>query len=179
MSADTHGAPTRMAKTVRVPFFVRALDRTMAELLGLGIPMGPLTLLTVRGRSTGRPRSSAVALLQRDGRLWLVAAFGEVNWTRNLRAAGQATLTRGRIRQAMVALELTPEAAGRVLKDAVGPASPSRLIAVFLRRYLDVRPDAGFDDFISAARRHPVFELSSFSRGEPPAVDRDRPSPSS
>ncbi len=149
-----------MAKSDAVPFFVRAFGGIVATLIGVGVPMGPLILLTVRGRTTGQPRTTPVALLEHDGHRWLVAIFGEVNWTRNLREAGEGILSRGSRRQAVVAVELTAEAAGPLLKDAVAPHSASRMIAWFLRRYLDVAPDAALSDFIHEAQRRPVFELS-------------------
>jgi deazaflavin-dependent oxidoreductase (nitroreductase family) len=156
-----------MSKTDRVPFFVHVFSGIVARLLGAGIPMGPLVLLTVRGRTTGQPRTTPVALLEHDGHRWLVGTFGEVSWTRNLRAAGAGILTHGRRRQAVVAVELSPQAAGPVLKDAVAPHSASRMIAAVLRRYLDVAPDASLNDFITEARRHPVFELSGSQAAEP------------
>ncbi len=131
------------------------------RLLRAGVPMGPMILLTVRGRTTGQPRTTPVDLFERNGRRWLVATHGEGNWARNLRAAGEGILTSGRRRQAITAVELTPEAAGPVLKDVVGPLLASPVGGLILRRTLDVAPDASLDDFISEARRHPVFELGS------------------
>ena len=73
------------------------------RLLRAGVPMGPMILLTVRGRTTGQPRTTPVDLLERNGRRWLVATHGGAssNWVRNLRAAGEGVLTRGRRRQAV------------------------------------------------------------------------------
>jgi deazaflavin-dependent oxidoreductase (nitroreductase family) len=61
------------------------------RLLRAGTPMGPMILLTVRGRTTGQPRTTPVDLLERDDRRWLVATHGGANsnWVRNLRAAGE------------------------------------------------------------------------------------------
>ncbi len=61
----------------------------MRGLLRRGMPMGPNAMLTVRGRKTGEPRTAAVAVLEVDGRRWILGAYGEVNWVRNLRAAGR------------------------------------------------------------------------------------------
>ena len=80
---------------------------------------------------------------------------------RNLRAAGEGILTRGRRRQAVTAMELSPEAAGPVLKEVLGPRLASPVGGLVLRRTLDVAPDASLDDFIEEARGHPVFELRS------------------
>jgi deazaflavin-dependent oxidoreductase (nitroreductase family) len=137
------------------------------RLLRAGTPMGPMILLTVRGRTTGQPRTTPVDLLERDDRRWLVATHGGANsnWVRNLRAAGEGTLIHGRRRQEVTAEELTPEAAGTVLKEVLGPRLASPVGGFVLRRTLDVAPNASLDEFISEARRHPVFELRS--RPEP------------
>ena len=137
--------------------------KALARLIGLGRRLGPAAVLTVRGRTTGRARTTPVALFEHNGHRYVVAIFGEVNWVRNLRAAGEGIVTRGR-RQAVAAVELTPEVAGRVLKDAAGPRPPSRLLAAFLRRYLKVTPNTGLDAIIEQAGRHPVFELHASSQ---------------
>src|SRR5215218_3331629 len=82
------------------------------RLLRAGVPLGPMVLLTVRGRTTGQARTTPVDLFEKAGRRWLVATHGEGNWVRNLRAAGAGILTHGRRRQAVTAAELTAEAAG-------------------------------------------------------------------
>ena len=79
-----------------VPRWIRFLNPVFKALLTAGVPMGPDVLLTVRGRRSGLPRSTPVAVAEIDGRLWLVSPWGEVDWARNLRAAGRATLTSGR-----------------------------------------------------------------------------------
>jgi deazaflavin-dependent oxidoreductase (nitroreductase family) len=152
---------TGMAKIRRAPF--SGANWILKKLLRAGVPMGPMILLTVRGRTTGQPRTTLVDLFERDGRRWLVATHGggDSNWVRNLRAAGEGILTQGRRRQAIAAVELTPEAAGPVLKEVLGPRLASPVRGFVLRHTLDVAPDASLDDFISTARRHPVFELGS------------------
>ncbi len=148
-----------MAQTNRVPFYIPIFNRIIVRLLRVGVPMGPMILLTVRGRTSGQPRTTPVGLFEQDGHRWLLATFGETNWTRNLRAAGEGILTRGRRREAIAAVELAPEAAGPVLKNVLTPRLKSRVAASFLRRFYDVTADAPLTDFISEARRHPVFEL--------------------
>jgi deazaflavin-dependent oxidoreductase (nitroreductase family) len=79
------------------PAFVRASNPLSRRLLRLGTPMGPNVLLTVRGRTSGLPRSAAVAVVEIDGRRWVIGAYGDVQWVRNLRAAGEAEIkVRGR-----------------------------------------------------------------------------------
>ena len=82
--------------TSRVPSIVPILNPLIRRLLGAGLPFGPNVLLTVRGRRSGEPRTFPVAILELDGRRYVQSPFGEVNWVRNLRAAGEAVVTRGR-----------------------------------------------------------------------------------
>jgi len=83
----TDASPSRGA-----PLFIHALNPLIGRLLRLGAPMGPNVLLTVRGRTSGQPRSFPVAVLEHDGHRYVFCPFGEVNWVRNLRANGDATL---------------------------------------------------------------------------------------
>ena len=69
---------------------LRLLNPVFIRYLRVGLPGGPNVLLTVRGRSSGRSRAAPVAMMQLGDRRFLQAVFGEVNWVRNLRAAGQA-----------------------------------------------------------------------------------------
>ena len=71
------------------PAFIRASNPLTRRLLRLGMPMGPNVLLTVRGRTSGLPRSAPVAIAEYGGHHWIIAAYGDVQWVRNLRAAGE------------------------------------------------------------------------------------------
>jgi len=148
-----------MAKPTHVPGYVPVFNPLILRLLRIGVPIGPMTLLTVRGRASGRPRTTPVGLFQQNGRRWLLATFGETNWTRNLRAAGEGILGRGQHREVVAAIELPPETAGSVLKEVLGPRLKSPLQAAFLRRFYALTADASMTDFIHEAQRHPVFEL--------------------
>ena len=74
------------------PAFVRASNPLSSRLLRLGLPAGPNVLLTVRGRTSGLPRSAPVAVVELDGRRWIIGAYGDVQWVRNLRAPGEADI---------------------------------------------------------------------------------------
>jgi hypothetical protein len=101
-------------------------------------------------------------MYEHGGRRFLVSTHGgdTAHWVQNLRAAGQGTLARGRSLQKFSAVELTVEAAGRVLKEVLGPRLASPLGGLALRQTLEIAPDASLPDFIKAARSHPVFELT-------------------
>src|SRR4030081_3926487 len=95
----------------RKPAAVRFFDPIAKRLLGAGVPMGPNALLTTRGRKSGLPRTTPVALVELDGQRWIQSPFGDVNWVRNLRASGEATLTVGKRQESVSAAELSLEEA--------------------------------------------------------------------
>jgi hypothetical protein len=80
-----------MAKTYRVNAFVRISNALAAFLLRMGVKLGTMTLLTVRGRTSGKIRTTPVALIELDGDHLLIAPFGSANWVRNLHAEGSAS----------------------------------------------------------------------------------------
>ena len=146
-----------MAKTYRVNAFVRISNAMTTFLLRMGVKMGTMTLLIVRGRTSGQPRTTPVTLVELDGDRLLIAPFGTVNWVRNLRAAGEATLTRGRLSERVSAVELSIQEAAPILKKSLADA-PS-----FVTNYFDVTLDSPLADFEREAPRHPVFRLSTLS----------------
>ncbi len=155
MRAMTH----EKAKSSRVPFSARMMNPIVKSLLRMGVPMPPTILLTVLGRKSGKPHTTPVGLFELDGRRYLFSTFGESNWVHNLRKSGEATLRRGRRREAVVAVELTPEEAARVLKGAMTPYFEKRLMARQLRSYYHVTPDSLPNEWNDAAKHHPVFEV--------------------
>ena len=76
------------SKRRAIPSIVQTLSPLVRRLLRLGVPMGDNALLTVRGRTSGKPRTLPITILPANGRHYVFAAFGEVNWVQNLRAAG-------------------------------------------------------------------------------------------
>jgi len=51
-----------MAKTFRPTLFLRVGNTMSTFLLRAGVNMGKMTLLTVRGRKSGQPRTTPVAM---------------------------------------------------------------------------------------------------------------------
>jgi deazaflavin-dependent oxidoreductase (nitroreductase family) len=142
-----------MSAKLRVPLFVRLGNAITTLLLRRGVRMGTNTLLTVPGRKSGMPRTTPVTVIELDGRRYLSSPFGEVDWVRNLRAAGAATLTRGRHSEAISAIELTAEEAAPVLRQALTIAPG------VIRSYFDVTSDSPLEEIVREASRHPTFEL--------------------
>jgi deazaflavin-dependent oxidoreductase (nitroreductase family) len=133
-----------------------------------GLPAGPNVLLTVRGRRSGRPRTTPVAMLESGDNRYLQASFGDVHWVRNLRAAGEATVTRRKRSRTVTAHELPDEAAAFLLRDSLAPFHRSRFLrwllgsrvrpAAVLMRY-HFRIDDSAEEYLAEVRRHPLFEL--------------------
>jgi hypothetical protein len=86
-----------------------------------------------------------------------MASYGAVNWVRNLRAAGKATLTLGRHAEAIQTLELAPEEAAPILKNTLGGGGS------FTRDYFNVTKESSLQDFEREAVHHPVFLIQSVS----------------
>lgn len=143
----------------RVPSVVHLLGPIVKRLLGIGMPFGPNVLLTVRGRTSGRPRTFPVAILDHEGRRFVQSPWGEVNWVRNLRATPEATVSKGRATEVVLATELAPEQAGPILRAALSPYLKSRMTRAVLGKFFDLRADSSLEDYIAEARRHPMFEL--------------------
>ncbi|MBV9291942.1 MAG: nitroreductase family deazaflavin-dependent oxidoreductase [Frankiales bacterium] len=125
----------------------------------MGLSVYGSRILTVRGRTSGLPRSVPVNLLTSDGTRYLVAPRGTTQWVRNLRAAGEGELRVGRRRKRFTATEL-PDADDKV---------------VVLRRYLKrwawevgsffdgVGGDAADADLRRIAPDHPIFRIEAES----------------
>jgi deazaflavin-dependent oxidoreductase (nitroreductase family) len=144
----------------RVPWFGSFFNPIINRVLGAGLPFGPNVMLTVLGRTSGQPRTVPVALLRHGGRRYVQSAYGEVHWVHNLRAAGEAVLAKGRLREDVIAIELTPEEAAPILRDALAPFLRVPVLGAVLRRQFLLPADATLADFVAEARRnHPTFEL--------------------
>jgi len=158
-----------MAKPYRVNTFVRINNSIISTLLRLGINMGSFALLTVRGRKSGKPIETPIAIFVHEGKSYLIASYGIVNWVRNLRAAGgSATITRSRRAEKIHAVELPPKAAAPIFREAVRsgpPGIPTVIIRVyrslFVLPYLNVKVESTLDEFEREVLTHPVFLLQS------------------
>ncbi len=141
----------------QAPALVRLFNPVVRRLLGGGVPLGPNGILTVRGRTSGQPRSTPVGVLELDGRRWLIGAYGDVHWTRNLRAARDGVLEVGKRSEKITAVELNAEEATAFFRDVLAPfiARQPRLLRLFVGRLLH----GPLTDPVAAAGKYPVFEL--------------------
>jgi len=141
----------------RAPSAVRLFAPLAQRLLRVGIPQGPNALITIRGRKSGEPRTTGVTVIEARGRRWVIGTFGDTNWVRNLRAAGDATLTVGRRSEQVRAVELVGEERAEFFRNVLGPYVRRMWIAPVLLRILGATEI--LDDPASAGEHRPVFEL--------------------
>src|SRR6266540_2404400 len=147
-----------MAKTDKAPWFVHlgnvltlTLLRAGVKLVGPFILFGsyPMYLLMVRGRKSGQPRTVALAIMERNGKRYVGSPYGIVDWVRNLRAAGEAILTRRRRSETISARELPTGEAALLLQEDTKGGNP------FARNY-GVTADSSLEEFERAVVNHPL-----------------------
>jgi deazaflavin-dependent oxidoreductase (nitroreductase family) len=137
----------------RTSLWRRALNALVRPLARVGLT-GPRThLLTVPGRTTGKPWSTPVSIVRRGDERWLVAPYGDRNWVKNARAAGWVELRRGRRRERLNVGELEPEAAVPVLREYYRQGRVTR-------PFFGVSLDSSEAEWQAEAPRHPVFLLT-------------------
>ena len=149
-----------MAKTYQLPMHVRVANVLVLTLLRAGVKLAgpflvfgnyPMYLLTVRGRKSGQPRTIPIVIHEENGKRYVASPYGIVDWVRNLRAAGEAILTRGRRAETVNARELPKDEAALVLRADI-KRNP-------FARYFGVTADSSLEEFERAVLTHPVFVL--------------------
>lgn len=146
----------RIDSAARVPRRISSFNPIAKVLLAAGVPLGPNGLVTIRGRKSGLPRTTPIAIIEVSGRRWVWAPWGEVHWVRNLRAAGRATITRRRRDEEVTATELDPAQRVEFFRDILGPHARGIPFGTWFVRAVD---GVDLDDPVEAADGRSVFEL--------------------
>ena len=115
-AAPTSGAAkdavARALTTVHMALYRASGGRLGGRLAGM-----PVLLLTTRGRTSGRARTTPLTYFERDGIIVLVASYGgddrDPSWLRNLRADPLVEVRQGRRRRAMTGRVATSEEKAR------------------------------------------------------------------
>jgi len=140
----------------RVPRRVKLFSPVLKFLLVAGIPLGFNKLVTIRGRKSGLPRTTPLAVIEVGGRRWVWSPWGEVQWVRNLRAAGHATIAaRGRTED-VTATELDPTERIEYFRDVLGPLARSIPFGAWFFRIVD---GVDLNDPVTVAEGRRVFSL--------------------
>jgi len=147
---------SQASRATSAPRWIRMFTPLTRPLLAAGLPLGFNGLLTVRGRKSGQPRTTPLAIITVSGRRHVWSPWGEVHWVRNLRAAGHATITvRGREEEVRVT-ELDPAERVAFFRDVVGPVARKIPFGMSFIRIVD---GVDLNDPLAAADGRPVFEL--------------------
>ncbi len=120
---------------------------------GLGLPPKIQAVLEVMGRTSGRTRSTPVAIATVEGKQYLVSILGsQSDWVRNVDAAhGEATIRRGRRRRAHL-VPVPPEDRAPILREYVR-------IAPSGRQHFPLRVGAPLSEFAAVAEHYPVYRI--------------------
>ncbi|HST04139.1 MAG TPA: nitroreductase family deazaflavin-dependent oxidoreductase [Chloroflexia bacterium] len=154
------GNPANRASPAVVPKHVLFFGSILKYLLVHGVPLGPNRLVTIRGRKSGLPRTTPLAVIEVSGRRWVWAPWGEVQWVRNLRSAGRATIATRRASRAeeVRATELDPAQRVEFFRDILGPLARGIPFGV---RFIRIVDGVNLNHPAEAAKGRCVFELHS------------------
>ena len=142
-----------MAHTYRLSAGRKAFNWFLEQGLRVGVAPKSVYLLTVKGRKSKVLHSTPVTLVEEGGgKRWLVSPYGEVNWVKNARVAGEVTISRGSHREVLSLVELDPDDAAPILHTYL-KANP------VVRSFFDVTPQSSIEEFAAEAPAHPVFRL--------------------
>jgi deazaflavin-dependent oxidoreductase (nitroreductase family) len=136
-------------------FTINVFNRLVAWLTRRGISVWGSRVLAVRGRKSGQWRTTPVNLLTLDGRQYLVAPRGHVQWTHNMRAAGGGELHLGKHVDTFTATEVADDDKPPVLRAYLKRWKAE--VGVFFN---GVGPDSPDDQLRRIAPDHPVFEIT-------------------
>lgn len=132
------------------------LNSAISLLIGrLGLNLQGARVLDVRGRKSGEIHSVPVNPLEVGERRFLVSVRGESAWVRNLRAAGEATLRRGRNTESIRVHEIGDQGKVPILRAYL------QKWAWQVKSIMEVGKDATDEDQRSIAAKHPIFEIAS------------------
>lgn len=142
-----------MAKEYRLGFVRKMINRMVAGRIRKGKMADNAYLLTTLGRKSGMERTTPITLARSGDNRYVVSPYGNVGWVHNVRAAGQAELSRGDQTEAITLTEVDAQEAGPILKKYVTEVS-------VVRSFFDADKDAPIEEFINEAAAHPVFRVS-------------------
>ena len=138
------GHPNRVATVV---------NRCLATVHALGVAPNYLVTLEVRGRRSGRRIGLPLVMVVIEGERYLVSMLGaEVEWVRNVKAAGGNVLLRHGHRE-------------EVHLEAVDAARRAPVLKAYLERapgarpHLPIHKDAPLSEFQQVSSEFPVFRV--------------------
>lgn len=140
---------------IKPPWWLKPMNKVLMTVMRLGLMREGPIVLTVVGRNSGTPRPTPVTPFTVDGKRYVVGGFPKADWVKNLRAAGQATLSQGRSVEPVRVVELSAEEARPLLRQF--PVLVPSGVSFMTRSGLVTGPNP--DEFEALAGRCAVFRF--------------------
>jgi deazaflavin-dependent oxidoreductase (nitroreductase family) len=131
----------------------QAFNRFASRLASLGLMPSKTVTLEVKGRRSGRVRSTVIIWVEHEGERYFVSPRGEAEWVRNVRAAGGGAAIRRRGRQRVRLEEAPAEERAPIIKAYLVKTAKAT------QQHFGVDPKADIGEFEGIAARHPVFRI--------------------
>ena len=139
----------------RPNWIARILNRAWAAVASSGVASNYLVTLEVTGRKSGRTFSQPMVIVVVDGQRYMVSMLGEnVQWVRNVRAAGGRAVLRSGGREEIQLEEVPVEQRAPILRVYLQRAPGAR-------PHVPVNKDAALAEFQKVAAAFPVFRIAS------------------
>jgi hypothetical protein len=133
--------------------FARLQNRASDMMFAAGVAPRRAAELQIRGRRSGRAVSFPVAIADVEGDRYLVSMLGaNVNWVRNLKAAGAHAVLRHGRRECIRLEEVDPGARAPILRRYLE-------VAPGARPHIPVDRTAPLEEFARIAADYPVFRI--------------------
>lgn len=147
----------------RPPWWLKPANKIFIQMSRLGLRFGGESpvVLTVPGRKSGQPRSTPVTPMIVDRVEYVVGGFPGADWVANVRAAGHATVARGRRRERVRIVELSVDEARPLLR--VWPSEVPTGVGFMKRSGLIT--DGHPEEFEALAGVCPVFRFEPIQNG--------------
>ena len=148
-----------MYRGQRPNWLARLLNRVDVVLSGLGVAANyGLATLEVTGRTSGRTISLPIAIVVVEGQRYVVSMLGEnVQWVKNMRAAGGRAIIRSGSREEVRLEEVPVDQRAPILKGYLKRAPGARA-------HVSVDMNAPLADFEKIAGAYPTFRIVSHPR---------------
>ncbi len=95
-----------MPESKRLPKWLKLVNPLIVSLQHLGLSIGPVHILSVPGRKSGKLRTTPVSLMIVDGTRYAVGGLSSADWVKNAQAAGWGVVSYGRKTDRVALIEL-------------------------------------------------------------------------
>jgi len=149
------------SERIRPPWWLKYVNKVMIGVQRLGFGFGGKgpVILTVRGRKSGKPRSTPITPMTVDGKRYVLGGLPGGDWAANVRAAGEVELRQGRNTERVRMVELPPDEARPLLR--LFPTEVPTGVSFLKNAGLVTGPNP--DEYEALAGRCPVFRFDPIS----------------